>query len=155
MMKIIRMFMTALVAVCLFAVSTLAVPHASYALLEGSKGAACDGANLSDTPTGCDSASSTANANKVNDILKTVLTILSLVVAIISVFMIIIGGIRFVTSQGDGSSTAAARNTIIYAVIGLVVAAIAQALVQFVVGRAATPPAPAAGMTVMSLKVRL
>ena len=88
------------------------------------------------------------STSKVNDILKAVLNILSLVIGIISVIMVIIGGIRFVTSQGEGSSTAAARGTIIYALVGLVIAALAQALVIFVVGRASSTPAPVAPATV-------
>jgi hypothetical protein len=47
--------------------------------------------------------------------------------------MIIFGGFRFVTSGGDANATASARNTIIYAVIGLAVAAIAEVLVRFVI----------------------
>ena len=51
---------------------------------------------------------------------------------IISVFMIILGGLRYVTSSGDGSKTASAKNTIMYAVIGLAVAVSAEAIVKFV-----------------------
>lgn len=101
-----------------------------HALFEDSKNQACAGANLGDGA--CDA---TASNNKVSNTLAAVINILSIVLGIIAVIMIIIGGIKFTTSQGDGNSTSSARNTIIYAVVGLVVAALAQVLVKFVLSR--------------------
>ncbi len=103
---------------------------AGYALFEDSKTQACRGATLDGSD--CDA---TASNNKVSNTLASVINILSIVLGIIAVIMIIIGGIKFTTSQGDGNSTASARNTIIYAVVGLVVAALAQVLVKFVLSR--------------------
>ena len=51
----------------------------------------------------------------------------------ISVIMIIVGGIRYATSQGDQTQMQSAKNTILYAVIGVVVAIAAYAIVSFVV----------------------
>jgi hypothetical protein len=48
--------------------------------------------------------------------------------------MIIYGGIRYTTSAGDSSHVKAAKDTILYAVVGLVVAILAYAIVNFVVG---------------------
>ena len=48
--------------------------------------------------------------------------------------MIVMGGISFATSQGDASKTTKARNTILYGVVGLVVALLAFAIVNFVLG---------------------
>ena len=53
--------------------------------------------------------------------------------AIISIIVIIIGGFRYVTSQGDQTQMQSAKNTILYAVIGLIVAIAAYAIVSFVV----------------------
>lgn len=103
----------------------------TYALFEGAKDQACKGANLDDTKPCVDGE----GAGKVDSTLATVINILSFVVGIIAVIMIIIGGIRFITSGGDSSSTASARNTIIYAVIGLVIVALAQFIVKFVIGK--------------------
>jgi hypothetical protein len=50
----------------------------------------------------------------------------------ISVIMLIYGGIRYTISGGDSSSVTAAKNTIMYAVIGIVVALLAYAIVNFV-----------------------
>jgi len=53
-------------------------------------------------------------------------------VGAVSVIMIIIGGLRYVTSNGDAKQTEAAKNTILYAVIGIVVAIASFAIVSFV-----------------------
>ena len=71
----------------------------------------------------------------VDSIVATVVNILSIVVGIIAVIMIIIGGIRFVLSGGDSNATTSARNTVLYALVGLVVAALAQVLARFVLNK--------------------
>ena len=70
-------------------------------------------------------------------LMETVTGILNVVVGIIAVMaviVVIIGGVFFVTSQGDAGKVARARNTILYGVIGLVVALLAFAIVNFVLG---------------------
>ena len=54
-------------------------------------------------------------------------------VGVLSVIMLIWGGIRYATSAGDSNKVTAAKNTILYAVIGLVVAIFAYAIVNFVI----------------------
>ncbi len=68
-------------------------------------------------------------------VLTKVANVLSIVLGIISVFVIMVGGIKYVLSGGDPSKTNNARSTILYAVIGLVVAALAQALILFVLNK--------------------
>lgn len=58
--------------------------------------------------------------------------LLTTAVGAASVIMIIVGGFRYVTSAGDSNTTKAAKDTILYAVIGLVIALVARALVLFV-----------------------
>ena len=53
--------------------------------------------------------------------------------AAISVIMIIVGGIRYITSQGNQQQLQSAKNTVLYAVVGLVVAIAARAIVMLVV----------------------
>lgn len=65
---------------------------------------------------------------------KTVVNTLLFIVGLVSVIMIIVGGLRYTTSGGDSSAVSSAKNTILYAVIGLVVAFLAFAIVNFVVG---------------------
>lgn len=61
-----------------------------------------------------------------------VLNIFTVVIGAISVLMIIVGGLRYITSNGDATQTTGAKNTIMYAVIGLVFALMANAIVNFV-----------------------
>lgn len=52
----------------------------------------------------------------------------------IAVVMIVVGGFRYTTSAGNQAAVTSAKNTIIYAVIGLVVALFGYAIVNFVIG---------------------
>ena len=52
----------------------------------------------------------------------------------ISVIMLIIGGIRYVVSGGESSAVQSAKNTILYAIVGVVIAILAYAVVNFVIG---------------------
>jgi heme A synthase len=115
----------ALIAIAIFiATSTFisALPVVTSAALE-----ACNG---SDTAV-CKSAPS----DLTNGVLKNVISILLYVAGTIAVIMIIVGAIRYITSDGDSSKAAQAKNTIMYAVVGLVVAVMSFGIVTFVVGR--------------------
>lgn len=68
-------------------------------------------------------------------IVSRVVTILFTIIGILAVISIIIGGIRYATSNGDQAAIKSAKNTILYAVVGLVVAMLAFAIVNFVVAR--------------------
>ncbi len=68
-------------------------------------------------------------------ILKDVISILLYIAGTIAVIMIIIGAIRYITSDGDAGKASQAKNTIIYAVVGLVVAVMSFGIVTFVLGR--------------------
>jgi cytochrome bd-type quinol oxidase subunit 2 len=76
---------------------------------------------------------SNANPNDLGDTAKKIVNILSAVVGAIAVIMIIVGGLRFITSAGNEASIKSARGTIIYAVVGLVIVALAQIIVHFVI----------------------
>jgi hypothetical protein len=62
-----------------------------------------------------------------------VISTLLVVLGMIAVIVIIIGGIRYTTSNGDQSAIKSAKNTILYAVVGLVVAILAFAIVNFTI----------------------
>lgn len=74
-----------------------------------------------------------AKNDSINPLVQTIINTLLFAVGIIAVIMIIVGGIRYVTSNGDSSQIASAKNTIMYAVIGLIVSLMAFAIVNFVV----------------------
>lgn len=67
-----------------------------------------------------------------NGAIADVVNILVFIIGVIAVIAIIIGGIRYATSNGDASQTKSAKNTIMYAVIGLVAAIMAWGIVSFV-----------------------
>ncbi len=69
------------------------------------------------------------------DIISGVVNILLFLVGAVAVIMLVIGGFRYVTSNGDQNSVAGAKNTIMYALIGVVVAFLAYAAVAFVTGQ--------------------
>lgn len=71
----------------------------------------------------------------VGGVIKTVINLLIFLVGAAAVVMIILGGFKYVTSNGDQSSVTSAKNTILYSVIGLVIAVAAYAIVQFVLAR--------------------
>lgn len=64
--------------------------------------------------------------------IQSVVNILLYILGAIAVIMIVIGGIRYATSNGDSGSIKSAKDTILYAVIGLVVAILAYAIVNFI-----------------------
>jgi hypothetical protein len=68
-----------------------------------------------------------------NSIFQTVANILIFIVGAVAVIMLIIGGLRYVLSSGDDKAVQGAKNTILYAIIGVVVAILAFAAVNFVV----------------------
>lgn len=65
--------------------------------------------------------------------IKQIVNILLFVIGAAAVIVIVIGGLRYVLSGGDSTQVSSAKNTILYAVIGLVVAILAYAIVNFVV----------------------
>ncbi|MBP9853184.1 MAG: hypothetical protein QG629_892 [Patescibacteria group bacterium] len=64
--------------------------------------------------------------------IKRIINFFSVLVAVVSVIMIIWGGFKYVTSGGESNNVSSAKNTIIYALVGLVIVALAQFIVQFV-----------------------
>ena len=66
-------------------------------------------------------------------VFKQVTNTILYVVGIIAVIMLIIGGIRYVISGGDSKKVTDAKNTVLYAIIGLIIAFLAFAIVNFVI----------------------
>jgi hypothetical protein len=93
---------------------------------------------------GCDGVTGSALCEEVknnsdpltgtNGILMKAVNIILFAIGIAATIMIIIGGIKYVTSSGDTANVNNAKNTILYAVVGLAIAVIAKPLLGFVVG---------------------
>ncbi|MDQ3158536.1 MAG: pilin [bacterium] len=120
----------ALALVPLLAVSTA---HAQVNINENLNQGACLSTDTSaDCPTGDEAE------GQVNSIIEDVINFFSLIVGVVSVIMIIIGGFKYITSGGESAGTQGAKNTILFAIVGLVVVALAQIIVRFVLNRVTT-----------------
>jgi hypothetical protein len=100
-------------------------------------GSLCEGASLN-IGSGASCSSTINGTDRINQIIQTIINLFSVVVGVVAVIMIIIGGFRYITSGGDSSNISGAKNTIIYAIIGLVIVALAQFIVQFVLNKVTT-----------------
>ncbi|OYX42847.1 hypothetical protein B7Y94_02790 [Candidatus Saccharibacteria bacterium 32-49-12] len=69
-------------------------------------------------------------------IVRRIINIMLYAIGVISVIMLIFGGFRYVISGGQKEAVTAAKNTILYAIVGLLVAIFAYAIVRFVIGAA-------------------
>jgi hypothetical protein len=137
MLKRLKSLLTALSLTVALAIP-VAAPVAVYAQTSGpndlANRAAC-GADLNVDPNAVCSADDAGATDKVNDIVKLVINIFSIIVGFVSVIMIIVGGLKYITSGGDSGNITGAKNTILYAIIGLVVVALAQIVVKFVLAK--------------------
>lgn len=115
---------------------TTTPPPSTSTSAPGPATSACEG--IEAAGGNCDAT--TANVGFKN-IITAVVNVLSVVVGAVSVVMIIIGGFRYVISGGDSNGISGAKNTILYAIVGLVVVLFAQVIVAFVYKSATTAPA--------------
>ena len=115
---------------------SLAAPAMAQTAQDQINNALCSGSNLqfSSTPGACSSSGQQAT-DQIDNIVHTVVNLLSAIVGIVAVIMIIVGGFRYITSGGNDTSVTAAKNTILYAIIGLVVVALAQVMVRFTLSK--------------------
>lgn len=111
-------------------ISGLTTTVSALTLQEGAQAAQCDG---------CPS-DLFGDAGVFRQVTNTILYI----VGIVAVIMLIIGGIRYVVSGGDSKKVTDAKNTVLYAIIGLVICFLAFAIVNFVIN--ALPNSETAGM---------
>ena len=117
-----------LIALAFVGVLTAATALLTPTALADAKSEICAGVGAASGSGGC----TDPGGKSINNVIAAVVNILSWLVGIIAVIMIIVGGFRYVTSGGDSGNTTTAKNTIIYAIIGLIVVAFAQFIVQFV-----------------------
>lgn len=89
----------------------------------------CTGANADTTIC---KASKTDKLFGAGGLWNRILSTFTFIIGAIAVLMIIIGGLRYVLSAGDATTLTSAKNTILYAAVGLVLAALANAIVNFV-----------------------
>jgi hypothetical protein len=146
MMQKIKKIIPALVLVVLFAATVVSAPTTVFAV--DPQDGLCSGATELKISTNTTAGSSTkckndgASTNKVNSTITTAINVFSTIVGVIAVLMIIYGGLRYITSGGDSGKITNAKNTIIYALIGLVVVALAQFIVKFMLSQVTSNTTP-------------
>lgn len=107
-----------------FSAWALAAPSAAFASTPQEE--VCKGVGAGSGTGNCTSSIS------LTTVIRNVVNIFSIVIGIVAVIMIMVGGFKYITSGGDTSNITSAKHTIVYAVIGLVVAALSQFIVWFV-----------------------
>ena len=119
MKNIAKLVLSVLMSGTMALIGIRSVSAASFTLQEGAEAARCDGC-----PTDL-----FGDAGVFKQITNTILYI----VGIVAVIMLIIGGIKYVVSGGDTKKVTDAKNAVLYAIIGLVIAFLAFAIVNFVI----------------------
>jgi ABC-type Fe3+ transport system permease subunit len=95
---------------------------------------ACDGTGkVTGIKEGKNCAKTADQKGNLGNVIEDITNVLLFIIGAVAVIMIIVGGIRYTLSNGDSAQITSAKNTILYAVIGIVVALLAYAIVNFVV----------------------
>ena len=105
-------------------VCAVLAPSSAYA--DSSWQAGMDAAHSDGTPSSLDGE---------GGVVKKIINGVLYVVGVLAVVMVIIGGVQYTTSGGDQAAVTKAKNTILYGIVGLVIAILAYAIVNFVVGQ--------------------
>lgn len=95
----------------------------------------CNQGTAQQTDVCKDKSSQNGRTNPVITALKVTISIMSFVIGATGVIMIIIAGISMVTSGGDPQKVASARRSVLFALIGLAIAALAEVIVVFVLSK--------------------
>lgn len=132
----IKKKVTSIIAAFVFAFSALALPVVVPAASVSAQSApnCADDTYTIENGVNCAQGEGTpANLfNGEGSIFTTVVNVLLFIIGAICVIMLIWGGIRYTTSAGNSANVTAAKNTIMYAIIGLVIAFLAFAIVNWV-----------------------
>jgi hypothetical protein len=118
-------------------IALLSTAQAIDVLNPNSSPGACNNPDATNIPKVC-SDNAPSGPNPIfgpTGIMTTVIKIISYIIGIAAVIVIIIGAFRMIVSGGDSNSINSARSSILYALVGLVVAVLAQVIVTFVLDR--------------------
>jgi heme/copper-type cytochrome/quinol oxidase subunit 2 len=73
------------------------------------------------------------NNGDIQTIIKKIVNVMMFIIGAVAVIMIVYSGFKYVTSSGDAAAVASAKSTLIYSIVGLAVAILAYAIVNFVI----------------------
>ena len=117
------------VVISIMFITVLIAPVSSFA--QGSADEVCEGVKI----VGGD-CQTPGDKGKVDSLISDIVDVLSVVVGVVATIMIMVGGFKYVTSNGDSNQVSSAKNTILYAIIGIVIVVFAQVIVKFVINKA-------------------
>lgn len=104
-------------------------------LFSGTKDEACSAVGAANAKGECDQAELKKSSSSLTTILGNIIDVMSIIVGIAAVIMIIISGFRYITSAGDSGQITSAKHTFMYALVGLIIVALAQTIVKFVLSK--------------------
>lgn len=128
-MNWLKVIITNLTLLFVLTASLLFVLPNQVGALDSNKQAACEAIGSS---AACDNPSGTPN---INSVIENGINIFTIIIGIVAVVMILAAGFKYVTSGGDSNKIASAKNTLVYAVVGLVLVALSQFIVKFVLNK--------------------
>src|SRR4051812_32543116 len=114
----------------------------SLAILVGVIGAAVPATNVSAVDVfkqcgggtaGSSAVCKASGSDNLGKMVKTIVNTILIVIGMVAVIMVVVGGVRYTTSNGDASAIKSAKDTILYACVGIVVSIMSYAIVNFVI----------------------
>lgn len=125
-----KMIVTLALALGLLTPALAIAPSAVYAdafSSSNAKSQACSGITGNEASGNC-----VTSGKSINDIIRTIVNFLSALIGVVAVIMIMVAGLKYITASGDSSKVQSAKNTLTYAIVGIVIVALAQGISQFV-----------------------
>jgi tellurite resistance protein TehA-like permease len=120
--------------ISIFALTALLAPvlytAPAFADVADNKSSVCAGVEA----TGGTCSNADTNSKRVTSLVSTLINVLSWIVGVAAFIVVILGGLFYVLSAGDPQKATKARQAIIYALVGLVIVALAQTIIRFTIG---------------------
>lgn len=121
-----RTVLLALSLVSLFVMALAPALEPSVAYAADPKDVICDGIQ------GAGGGSCGSGGTTLTNVIENVINIFSIIIGVVAVIMIMVAGFKYVTAAGDSGNITSAKHTLIYAIVGLIIVALAQFIVMFV-----------------------
>lgn len=129
----IRKFASLFAVITLCASFALVAPLPSAHAADVLNGVDCSG--VARKSAVCQDKTNTNPVSGNHGLLLKIIRLVGMIAGVAAVIMIIIGGFQYLVSSGDATKAASARNTLIFAVIGLLVVILAASILSFVINK--------------------
>ena len=103
-------------------------PLPAYVSAASAKEEVCKG--ISDV-----NGSNCGKTDSLTKVMQNIINIFSIITGIVAVVMVMVAGFKYITASGESSNITSAKHTLIYAIVGLVIVALAQFIVKFVLDK--------------------